>query len=252
MSVLPGTILDATGYVAPHVVYRTATPADQIIDDMAKLMGWCWGVWDPGNVLGTQPRLDFRPPPTDATAVVSKAECDQLDVTSRLGDLYNVCEATFTDAAGTAGVATATLPNRQLSEAGIATRTLLLDMGLATPASAAVFAAYALALSQVAARAAGSATLPVSVRLPGGGSKPACLLRPGIDKLRITDLVDGGPMLDQGQVRRDVFRISRTETTVAHDGSVSTVAELDTGTNLLETLQARLALSASVVGAGAS
>jgi len=40
--------------------------------------------------------------------------------------------------------------------------------------------------------------------------------------------------------------------TVAKDGSVSTVAELDSGTNLLETLQARLALSAAVVGAGAS
>ena len=52
-----------------------------------------------------------------------------------------------------------------------------------------------------------------------------------------------------GTIRRDVFRISRVETTVAKDGSMSTRAELDNGTNLLEVLQARLQTS---VGLGAS
>jgi hypothetical protein len=247
-----GTILDSIGYIAPHVVYRIPVPADQILGDMAQLMGWTWGVWEPSTIFGMLPRLDFRPPPTDATAVISRAECDQLDITARLGDLYDVCEVTFTDAAGTAGIATAALPNPALAEAGIATRTLQLDMGLATQASATVFAAFALALSMVAARAAGTATLPTSVRLVGGGSKPACLLRPGIDRLRITDLPDAGNLFDVGTDRRDVFRISRIESTAAQDGTVSSVAELDNGANLLETLQARLAIAASVVGSGAS
>lgn len=247
-----GNIIDAVGYIAPHVVYRTPVPADQIIDDMAKLMGWTWGVWEPSTILGSGPRLDFRPPPTDATCVVTKAECDQLDVTSRIGDLYNVCQVTYTDAAGSIGLATVTLANPQLAEAGIATRTLQLDMGLGSQAAATAFGLTALALSQIAARAAGQATLPVSVRLPGGGSKPACLIRPGIDRLRIVDLVDGGPLLDLGTSRRDVFRISRVETTVGKDGTPSTQVELDSGANLLETLQARLAIAAGVVGSGAS
>lgn len=247
-----GTIIDSTGYVAPRVVYRTPTAVDQILSDMAALMGWPWGVWEPATILGQGPRLDFRPPPSDATCVVTKAECDQLDVTSRVGDLYNQCDVTFVDAAGTAGMATVTLANAQLNEAAIATRTLLLDIGLGSQAAAAAFGAYALALSQIAARAAGQATLPVSVRLPGGGSKPACLIRPGIDRLRIVDLQDGGPLLDLGTVRRDVFRISRAETTAAQDGSLSTVVELDSGADLIATLQARLALTASVVGAGAT
>jgi hypothetical protein len=250
--ILPGVIIDATAYIAPHVVYRTPTPADTIIDDMAKLMGWTWGVWEPPTLLNTQPRLDFRPPPPDATAVVSKAECDQLDVTARLGDLYNVAQVTYTDAAGSVGIATVTLYNAQLAETGIATRTLLLNMGQGSAAAAQTFGTFALALSQIAARAAGQATLPASVRLPYGGSKPAHLLRPGIDRLRIIDLVDGGPLLDIGTVRRDVFRISRTETTVGRDGTPSTRVELDSGSNLLETLQARLSLAAGVVGAGAS
>lgn len=250
--ITPGNIIDAIGYIAPHVTYPTPTGMDQIIDDMATLMGWPWGVWEPSTILGSQPRLDFGPPPTDATAIVSKAECDELDVTSRLGDLYSTAEVTFTDAAGIAGMSTVTLPNAQLNEAGIQGRTLILDMGLATPASASVFGLFALALSQVSARAAGQATLPTSVHLPGGGSKPAHLLKPGIDRLRIIDLVDGGPMFDIGTARRDTFRISRTETTVGRDGTPSTRAEIDSGTNLLETLQARLTLSAGVVGAGAS
>lgn len=245
-----GQIIDAIGYIAPHVVYRTPTAADVIIDDMAKLMGWPWGVWEPSTVLGASPRLDFSPPPTDATAVVTKAECDQLDVTSRLGDLYNTCQVSFTDPAGSLGMVTVTLPSPQLAEAGIGTRTLQLNMGVASAAAATTFGLMALALSQISARAAGQATLPVAVRLPGGGSKPACLLRPGIDRLRIVDLVDGGPMFDLANTRRDVFRISRVETTVGKDGIPSTVAEIDSGSNLLDTLQARLTLAAGVVGAG--
>lgn len=250
--ITPGTIIDAIGYIAPHVTYPTPTGMDQIIDDMATLMGWPWGVWEPTTILGSQPRLDFGPPPTDATAIVSKAECDELDITSRLGDLYSTAEVTFSDAAGIAGMSVVSLPNPQLNEAGIQGRTLILDMGLATPASATTFGLFALALSQVSSRAAGQVTLPTSVRLPGGGSKPAHLVKPGIDRLRVTDLVDGGPMFNIGTARRDTFRISRTETTVGRDGTPSTRAEIDSGTNLLETLQARLALSAGVVGAGAS
>jgi hypothetical protein len=250
--ILTGRIDDATGYIAPHLTYPVPTDMDVIIDDMAKLMGWTWGVWEPPTIFDSQPRLDFRPPPTDATAVVTKAECDQLDITSRLGDLYDTAEVTYTDTAGLQGLVTVTLTNPQLYDTGIQGRTLKLDLGLGSSAAATTFGQFALALSQVAARAAGSATLPASVRLPGGGSKPASLLRPGLDRLRIVDLVDGGPLFDLGQVRRDVFRISRVETTVGKDGAPQTVAELDNGTNLLETLQARQSLAASVVGSGAS
>lgn len=251
-SVDAGVIPDASTFVVPHAVYRSPTPVDTVVDDMARLMGWTWGVWEPATVLGSRPRMDFRPPPTDATAVVTKAECDQLDITSRLGDLYSQAQVTYTDTAGQPGVVTVTLANAQLNEAGIATRTLLLNMGIGSVAAATTFGNFALALSQNSARAAGQATLPASVRLPNGGSKPAHLLRPGIDRLRITDLVDGGPLLDVGTVRRDVFRISRTETTVSKDGTCSTRVELDSGANLLETLQARLSLAAGVVGSGAS
>jgi hypothetical protein len=247
-----GVIVDSTGYIAPHSVYRTPTTQDVVINDMAKLLGWNWGVWEPPTVLASEPRLDFRPPPTEATAVIAKAECDQLDITSRLGDLYDTCLVTFTDAAGSLGQVTVTLANPQLAEAGIVGRTLVLPGGLSSKAAAETLGLFALSLSQLSSRAAGQATLPRYVRLPGGGSKPACLLRPGNDRLRIGDLSAGGPLLEQGTSRRDVFHVNRVETTVGSDGVPSTRVELDQGTNLLETLQARLALSAGVVGSGAT
>jgi hypothetical protein len=247
-----GVFLDSTGYIAPHVVYRGPTDPADVINDMAKLMGWTWGVWEPATILGSEPRLDFRPPPTDATCVISKAECDELDITSRLGDLYDTCVVSYTDAGGTSGEVTVTVANPQLYEAtGGKGRTLKLEGGLTDEAGARTLGLFALQLAQVASRGAGQATLPVAVRLANGASKPSCLLRPGIDRIRITDLVDGGPLLEQGTARRDVFRISRVETTVSKDGSPNTRVELDLGTNLLETLQARLALSAGVVGSGA-
>src|SRR5205807_8961851 len=117
----------------------------------AKLIVWPWCVWESATILGSSPRLDFRPPPTDATAVVTKAECDQLDVTSRLGDLYDTAEITYTDAAGSAGMVTVTLPNAQLAEAGLSGRTLVLDMGLSNAAQATTLGNFPLALSQVSA-----------------------------------------------------------------------------------------------------
>lgn len=249
--VQPGVIIDSTGYIAPHVVYSTPTNPADVINDMAKLLGWTWGVWEPPSILSTEPRLDFRPPPTDATAAVTKAECDELDITSRLGDLYDTAIVTYTDAAGTAGQVTVRLASPQLYETGVHERTLELEGGLTSEEGAQVLGLFALGLSQIASRGAGQATLPLSVKLPNGASKPSCLLRPGIDRLRIVDLLDGGPMLEQGTSRRDVFRISRIETTVSKDGSPNTRVELDQGTNLLEVLQARLALEAGVVGSGA-
>jgi hypothetical protein len=245
-----GTIIDATSYIVPQAVYRTATDPDMIIADMAKLMGWTWGVWEPSTIFSERPRLDFRPPPPDATAVVSKAECDELDITTRLGDLYDSAIVTYTDAAGSVGQVEVELANPQLQEAGISGRTLTLPGGLLAEAEARTLGLFALALSQVSARGAGQATLPSYAKLPGGGSKPATLLRPGIDRLRITDLISAGSLTDIGTNRRDVFRISRAETTVGRDGVASTRVELDTGVNLLEVLQARQALAAGVVGSG--
>lgn len=246
-----GVIGSDASYVVPHCVYRTPVNPDVVINDMAKLMGWTWGVWEPVGIFADRPRLDFRPPPTDATAIISKAECDELDITSRLGDLYDTAVVSYTTPAGALERVTVTLENPQLAEAGIVGRTLQLDAGLSLEAEARTFGAKALALSQVASRAAGQATLPASVKLPNGGSKPSALLRPGIDRLRITDLIAGGSLLEQGTSRRDVFRISRTETTVTKDGVPSTRVELDNGTNLMELLQARQALAAGVVGSGA-
>src|SRR5205085_12245166 len=47
VGVQPGVILDATSYIVPHAVYRTPTTPDVVINDMAKLMGWSWGMWEP-------------------------------------------------------------------------------------------------------------------------------------------------------------------------------------------------------------
>jgi hypothetical protein len=81
-----------------------------------------------------------------------------------------------------------------------------------------------------------------TVRLPGGGSKPACLLKAGRDRIRITDLPDSGPLHETDTRRFDCFHVRRVETTEQPDGTQQTRVDFDGGADLMEVLQARLAV----------
>ncbi len=119
-------------------------------------------------------------------------------------------------------------------------RTLDLDMGPGDATSAATFGAFALQLALTGARGGGSCTILDAVSLPDGGVKPACLLKAGRDRIRILGLPDSGSLTAED--RQDSFLVRRVEPTV-RNGVPSTRVEFDGGADLLEVLQARLALS---------
>jgi hypothetical protein len=243
-----GVIEDSTGLILPHSVYLTPTGPDQIVDDMAKLLGWHWGVWEPATVFDTQPTAHFRAPPADATAVVGRSECIELDPPKvRYDLLYDTAKVTWRDQAGSTGVTTVTVPNPLLGETGASGRTLMLDMGLGDATSAQVFGQFALLLSQRTARGGGYAILPDTVALPGGGRKPACLLKSGRDRLRITDLPDSGPLHEADSRRYDTFHVRRVEMTIVN-GVPQTRVDFDGGADLMEVLQAREAAFAPLLG----
>lgn len=231
---------DASSLIVPHAVYRDPTPAETVIDDMGTLLGWHWGVWESANgVMGGNPRLDFRARPSSPTAAVSRRDCDNLQIGERRSQLYDACVVTYTDTAGQPGVATASLPNPRLTDGDH--RTLgPLSLGVSSATVAQAFAMAALKLAQAAQRGGGSPTLPGSVYTPGG-VKQAHTLRAGLDRLRITDLPNAGSTLDAAN-QFDTFRIRRTEVTLTSGRPVTTV-ELDEGADLLEVLQARMALN---------
>jgi hypothetical protein len=238
-----GIITPSTSYIVPHVAYYTRVAHEQIIDDMAKLLGWHWGVWEPLNPFDTTPRLDFRAPPTDATASVMREDCQQLKLTQRLSDFHNRAEIRWTDPAGTSGTAVVTLANPNMPT-GL-TRTLQLDAGTSTALVAAQIGTDALALEQQQARAAGSVILPAMVMTPGG-MLPSHLLRAGLDRLKIIGLPSAGAWTDADTRRYDVFRVRRVTVARDQNGAPRTTAELDSGANLLEVLNARLAIDAAL------
>lgn len=231
-----GVIEQATGLVVPQAAWPTPVAHEAIPAEMGRLMGWHWGTWESQSLLGGRPRFDFRSYPASATCWTSRARCADLDLRERIGDLYDRARVSWTDTGGRSHTTLRTLPSSELAEAVPAGRTVPIDMGVSTLAAAQTFGDFVLALSQRKARAAGSVTLTGQVDTPNG-PRPACLLRPGLDCLRVTDLPDL-PFLG---ARYD-FQIQRTETTAGRDG-VQTTAELGTGADLIEVLQARLALS---------
>jgi len=112
-----------------------------------------------------------------------------------------------------------------------------------TAATASVFGAIVLSLSNVQARVAGSIEIAGPVD-GGGGPMPAWLLKAGIDRLRIGDM----PCTDAFGQMNDV-PISRVECSVSSSGMTTNV-EVGSGGNLVETLNARLAAASTLAAQG--
>lgn len=232
--VLPGRVDDASSYLIRQLVYKEAPQAgaEQIHADLAKLMGWHTGVWAPNSAFDTIPRADFCAPPAGPTCMVYRRECDQFDSPKvRRDSLYTRAEVRYTDAAGSLGVQTVELPSDLID----GDRTLQLNMGTGSAASARAYGRFALLLARDSARGSGSCTVGDTVHTPGGGRKPAMLLRAGRDRIQIPDLPDSGSFTGP---RRDTFLVRRVETTIS-DGRASTRIEFDGGADLMEVLQAR-------------
>jgi hypothetical protein len=240
-----GDVRDASGYLLPHLVYEQRTTPEQVVTDMARLLGWHWGVWEP-SPLGSVPRFFFCPPPEEATAIVDYADCEGLDLTEQLSAMHDQAIVAFTDPAQGAGEQLVTRPHPRLPE-GIHQQ-LLLDAGTSTAAAAAAIAATQLALDQAQARVAGSCTLPPFVMTAAGALRPSILLRPGRDRIRVLGLPTTGSLVDDQAARVDTFRIRRLSVSSDGRGVPTAQVEFDAGADLIETLQARLAVAAALAG----
>lgn len=237
---------DAGGYIVPHSAYYTPVLLDQMVNDMAVVQGWHWGVWEsPSSLTGIAlPRADFRPRPASGafTAFFHRSACETLDIREDLSQQFDQCIVTFTDVAGVSGAAVATAENPVLDAAGIGTRTLVLSGGTMTQADALAFAAMALLLTNQQARVAGSIDVISPVDAPG--PQPAYLLKPGIDRVRIGD----APSTDAFGSMSD-YPLTRMEATVSSSG-IGVSLEVGQGGDLVETLQARLSAASTLAAQG--
>lgn len=241
-TIVAGSIdTDANGYIAPHVLYADRTVPEQVIDDMSKLLGWHWGVWESHDMFGA-PRLDFRARPSSPTCSVSRRDCDNLELTEQRSNIYDTCIVSYVDPDSTPHEVMVSIANKLVPGIG---RTLVVDGGTNTATQAQALATTQLELAQSSQRGGGSPILPDEV-MTGSGSRKAHTLRAGLDRLRITDLKYPRSTLDP-EAQFDSFRISRTEVTV-QNGAPQTTVEIDYGADLLEVLQARLTAAAAAAG----
>lgn len=249
-AILPGAVRPSHTSILAHAAYRELITGEEIIGQMAKQLAWHWGVWDAPGVSANADWLYFQPYPVDATAVVRRADCDELDVPKvRYDLLYDEVKVTYTDATGKQAYELVSRPLNVRRAPGVRPRRLEVNMGPGTDRTAQVFGAFALVISQNSARGGGSAILPAMVTTAGGGTMPACLLKSGRDRLRILDLPDAGSTTRTDTRRADTFRVSRVETTVDPSGVPKTRVEFDGGADLMEVLQAKLATANELAGA---
>lgn len=230
-----GVLETASSFTALQVAYPDRVTFEQIIDDMSKLMGWHWGVWEPLNVVGSNPRLDFRSRPVTPTAVVSRLDCSHINLSNSLSSMYNRARVEYTDPFGTPSFVIVNLPNPNLTFI----RTIDLNVGVGTSTLATTFGTQILSLSQSDNKAQGSVALPPSVTDAAGRLKPAHFLRAGLDRLK----VNGMPVDNWITGQAATFRIKRVTSEVQGDNVLTTV-EVDNGADLVETSQARLIQSA--------
>lgn len=243
--IYPGEIEESTGYIVPHCVYKSMVSAEDIVSDMAKLLGWHWGVWADNNYVDMAPRFVFKRPPKEATHYVSTKEAEDAKLTSSLTNLYNVAVVEYETAAGDKGQVTVSRPIDILDQQGIS-RTVQLDIGLGSSDAATVYGELYLAVQERQARSNGSITLPSHVGIAGGGRRvPAFYLRAGLHRLKVMGLPGLRSYTDLSPL--DTFRVKRVETSVTEGGVPVTRVELDAGEDLLEVIQARFSLATKLI-----
>lgn len=240
-------LTDASNYIVPHSAYYAPVTLDQIVADMATAQGWHWGVWEsPSPLIGdARPRCDFRPRPAPGafTAFCRRQDCSNLDIREDLTQQYNVAVVTYTDVAGVPGAAVVTTGNPILDAAAIPLKVLPIPAGTMTPATAALYGAEILAITNVQQRVAGTIEI-ISPIDTGVGYAPAWLLKAGIDRLRIADV----PSTDAFGSMSD-YPISRVECSLS-SGGFSTSVEIGSGASLVETLNARVQAATALAGQG--
>lgn len=242
--------IDEPGYAVTHYTFHDQRKsAEQVWEDMIKLNGYSYGVWEPQGMFSDEPTFWHNAPPTDATAVIYRTDCDEFNAPrTRLDAMHSKANVTYNNGFGLRNV-TVTVENPLLSQAGLGDRTLELDMGVGNAARAQEYGQAVLLLSQRSQRGAGSLTIRGDVRLPGGGTKPAALLKAGRDRIRIPDIPDGGSFTTQDTRRYDTFMVRRVEWTLGDGGDLVTRVDFDGGNDLLEVLNARVASELSVLTA---
>ena len=242
-----GDIQIASGFIVPHASYRVPVAHEQIVTDMNGYAGWHWGTWEArgGALAQGLPRLDFRPPPSAKTAWAARRDMDGLQLIERLSELYNRVRVAYDDPTGKRRHASLSFTVPELVAANISSRTLPLEIGVSTQAAAAAMASVVAGLLlDRTRRIAGSASMRGQVGTPAG-SKPALLLRAGLDRLGIPDLPTDSVLSGAD----NEIHIRRVETTVGREGP-STSVELGAGADLLEVLSARVESRTSVVTGG--
>lgn len=239
-----GRVDTISQYIIPHYVQRTPVQHDQVISDMAKLGYAHYGIWEADSIFDELPTFTFRAYGSDADCFTSLSDCDEADISERLANLYTTAVITYQDGAGSGYESIVQLPNYILSKVGI-TRTVTFDLGISGLQAASAFAGYVLQILFAQARTAGSVQLPKKIRTSTGAAIPAYRLKAGINRIRIADAPTRAGEFTGSD--RDSFRISRVESNVdTTSGQVTTRVELDSGPNLIETLQARLQIAQSL------
>lgn len=240
-------IEESTKLVVPHLVYRDRTAVEQGWADMSILNGgWHWGVW-PRTLFGTTPQFIFSSPPRLPTAIVRYDELEDPDITERASVMFNRATVNYNKADGTLATVTVDIPHPRLPNGDISET--VLSLGQSGALAAAAIGRAMLLTQQIASRMSGSILLPEYIRSPSGGKLKSSLLRSGIDRIQIVGLPIGDNRLLDSSIRSDTFHIRRASN--AHSaGATRTTVEIDTGSDLIETLNARLAANAVGIQAG--
>lgn len=227
-------------FLATQVSYKETTDAETMIDDMRKLTGWHWGVWEPNSILDELPSFWFTAPPAKATASVYVSDCEDIDVTESYSSYHNEVVVKYNDSLGKSSYVTTTRPSSRIRNNR--SHVLVISMGVSTAQAASAFAEYVLDLDQSSARAAGSCRLPTKL----SDGRPSHLVKAGRDKIKIVDFPSSGPRAVD-TITTDVFHVKRVSVQV-ENGLPSTQIEFDQGADLIEVLQSRLVQGNTSIG----
>jgi hypothetical protein len=245
-------------YVWPHFVIDTPTSHQDAIESANEAEGAVWGTWGPDSTLDRSSAgyFDYRQPDVASRGdwIVSRADCEDVELHQALGSMYNKLRINWRDSAGAEHVEirTAVIPALEDAGMGLAQgpRELELDAGVGSQGSAQRHGDIFFALQGTDPPSVGSVELERRIRHASRGYLPPHYMRADASTLRITDALPYSQSISLQTVdRRTVFPIQRVD--VDASGPAPRVAvDLAQSSDRMSALQAREGAAAAYGDAG--
>jgi hypothetical protein len=253
--------IDATTYVLQQAEFIQPVSFEEAIEKLHEVEKHhrTWGTWATNSVLWPirtyslsefWAYFDYVEIDTTASWYAFREECDNEELHTEIGSLFDHVEVRYTDVNGVQRISSRSVTIPELEEANLSPRTISIDGGTMDEEDAAALGDAALALTGGFAPARGSIELTGTVRHITRGRLPAQRMRADGSAIRLIDVLPTSQLLSLTTApdRRTTFPIKEVVVDASNMAEPKVTINVDQVNEAMSALQARVSLDTNLQG----